>query len=240
MKQGLILAAGRGKRLNGSNSDSAKCLVRVGNRTLIEYQLEMLKRIGIDRVAVVVGHCSHRVREVLGDRVEYIYNPVYASTNSLYSLWLGRDWVEGELYLVNGDLLAHPEIFTRLARSTGTALTFDSSSGEDPEHMKVRTSGCCLKSMSKKLPLETTCGENVGLLRFSAADARRLFQEADRLVAQGQSNSWAPAAVAELARCIAIQCIDIAGADWVEIDFPEDLRQAQDEVWPEVMKALHR
>ena len=37
--RGVILAAGRGSRLNGAASDSPKCLVEAGGMTLVERQI---------------------------------------------------------------------------------------------------------------------------------------------------------------------------------------------------------
>ena len=46
--RGIILAAGKGSRLNGTAGESPKCLVKVGGQTLIERQIRTLRRAGID------------------------------------------------------------------------------------------------------------------------------------------------------------------------------------------------
>ena len=111
-------------------------------------------------------------------------------------------------------------------------MTFDSSSGMNPEHMKVYSVGGVLRRISKRLPPEMTSGENVGLLRFGAAGAGGLFEAAGQALSEEGTNGWAPAAVDRVADSVAIECVDIAGMDWVEIDFPEDVREARARVWP--------
>ncbi len=231
MKQAVILAAGQGSRLNGADG-RPKCLSRVGDATLIDHQIRSLRRLGIEQIAVVVGYRRHEIEQVLRDRVHYIINDRYSTTNSLYSLWLARSWIVGDFVLVNGDVLAHPAIFSRLAAVKGNALAFDSSSGEEAEHMKVYSPNGLLRSIGKSLPLAMTSGENVGILRFTAVGARRLFKAAGQLITNGGNKFWAPAAVDRVARLEAIECVDIAGMDWVEIDFPQDLRKAQERMWP--------
>ena len=46
--RGIILAAGKGSRLNGTIGDKPKCLLRVGGKTLVERQIEALQAVGID------------------------------------------------------------------------------------------------------------------------------------------------------------------------------------------------
>jgi len=233
MEQALILAAGQGSRLNGAEGQP-KCLTPVGDETLIEYQVRNLMQLGFGRVGVVVGYRHEEVRRVLKDRVHYITNTRYATTNSLYSLWLARDWIEGGFMLLNSDVLAHPGVFRRLAAAKNDALAFDSTSGHESEHMKVYSPKGVLRSIAKHLPLEMTSGENVGMLRFSASGARKLFLAAEDLVAQGGENAWAPMAVDRLARSVPIECLNVAGLHWVEIDFPEDLIVVQERVWPRI------
>ncbi len=145
-KQALILAAGQGSRLNGGNG-LPKCLTAIGNGTLIEHQIENLRRIGVEQIAVVVGYRRNDIQQTLQNRVHYINNADYATTNSLYSLWLARRWVVGGFILLNGDVMAPAEFFTRLDTVMGDALTFDSSSGTEPEHMKVYSVNGLLRSM---------------------------------------------------------------------------------------------
>ena len=45
--RGIILAAGKGSRLNGTIGDKPKCLLRVGGKTLVERQIDALKAVGI-------------------------------------------------------------------------------------------------------------------------------------------------------------------------------------------------
>ena len=51
----VILAAGRGGRLQGVIGDRPKCLARVGDRTLLDRQIEALQSAGITAVTVVAG-----------------------------------------------------------------------------------------------------------------------------------------------------------------------------------------
>ena len=66
--KGVILAAGKGSRLNGTAGDKPKCLVEAGGITLLERQIRALDGAGIDDIVVVVGCQADRVRQSCGPR----------------------------------------------------------------------------------------------------------------------------------------------------------------------------
>ena len=68
--RGIILAAGKGSRLNGNSPESPKCLTQLGGETLVERQIRLLRGAGIEDIAMVIGCQSDRgrVEDVLEDR----------------------------------------------------------------------------------------------------------------------------------------------------------------------------
>ncbi len=236
MKQAVILAAGSGSRLGHAGADSPKCLLNIGGRPLLELQLSILFQAGIESVCIVAGHHIEDVRRQVANYrgVTVVHNPDYATTNSLYSLTLAKDWVDGPFVCINGDVVAHPDIFNRVLAVEGCALAFDSGSGQDAEHMKVHHTGGFLRAISKELHPSLVEGENVGLLQFDERGASRLFALADRMLEEEGPMLWAPAVLNELARLGTIRCVDIRGLPWTEVDFPEDLEKAREEIWPSI------
>src|SRR5215207_10084086 len=115
--RGIILAAGKGSRLNGTAGESPKCLVEVGGIALVQRQLDVLRGAGIDDITIVVGCQADRVRKVCGQGVTYIENARYAQTNSLYSLWMARPLLYGGFVVLNCDVLFQPVLLDDLLRS---------------------------------------------------------------------------------------------------------------------------
>lgn len=59
---------------------------------------------------VVTGYLDHCVREFLQKnaadmQVDYVFNPVYQTTNNIYSLWLARQAVQEPFVRVESDLV---------------------------------------------------------------------------------------------------------------------------------------
>lgn len=67
----IILAAGRGERLRPLTDQVPKPLVKIGNKSLIEYHLEALARSGIHEVIINVAWQRQLVMDTLGDGQRY-------------------------------------------------------------------------------------------------------------------------------------------------------------------------
>ncbi|MEA2149815.1 MAG: hypothetical protein QOD69_1645 [Solirubrobacteraceae bacterium] len=229
----IILAAGSGRRLG---TGRPKCLTMIGGRRLIDHQLDALAAAGVRRPVVVVGYKREQVIAALAGRARVVVNKRYAHTNSMYSFLLAREHVRGATFVLNADVLFDPLVAQRLARRPGSALACDSTSGDEDEHMKVEMADGRLRSMSKTLGTRLCAGENLGLLCLDETAAREAFEAAATLVALGGERAWLAAAINAIARRESIECVDVAGTPWVEIDFPADLAHARRTVWPAIAR----
>ena len=231
--QAVILAAGQGQRLADPRG-RPKCLRQVGGAPLVRHQLDALAAVGIDDVVIVVGFGQDQIRESVGTMVRYVVNDRFAETNSMYSFLLARSLVHDDVLVMNSDLFFHPALVARLLDQGGDALLYDSGSGDEEEHMKVRVTHGRLVEMSKTLPSDQVCGENVGILRLAPATVKDAFAAADAIAADGGERAWLASAINRVAADHRIRCLDVVGWPWVEIDFPADLQRARTEVLPQV------
>ncbi len=228
--QAIILAAGRGRRLGDCRP---KCLQEVGGAALVEHQLVALADAGVADVIIVVGFEAGAVREIVGAAARFVLNERFAETNSLSSFLLARPLIDDDVLILNGDVFVAPEVVAAIVAADGDALLYDSSSGDEDEHMKVHVAGGLLVEMAKDLSAGCTCGENVGILRLSASTADLTFEAAAQLVAvEGGEHLFLAAAVNCVAAYHPMYCLDVAGLPWIEIDFREDLDRARSEVYP--------
>ena len=88
--QGLILAAGMGKRLKDLTRDDTKCMVKVNGVRLIDRLLSQLAKLGLRRTVLVTGYQGAKLRKHVGRRwdgmrIDYVDNPIYDKTNNIYS-----------------------------------------------------------------------------------------------------------------------------------------------------------
>ena len=239
--KGIILAAGRGARLNGGNGDMPKCLVTLGGETLLARNIRLLRGAGLDEIVVVVGCAAATVRRSCSD-VTFVENTRFAQTNSLYSLWLARTHLAEGFVVMNCDVLVHPQLVADLLTARHEDALLLSYREEDTaygdEEMKVKVRRGRVTDISKTMDPEEADGENLGIVKFGEAGARVLVEEMDRLVAAGDHKAWVPRAFREFAARRPLHAIGTRGFPWTEIDFPEDYRRAVEVVLPRIERDL--
>lgn len=105
----VIAAAGMGKRLG---KGIPKSLVRVNDKMICEYQLELLK--DVRNVFMVVGFCEDEVMEAvqkIRKDVIFVRNPDYRHTKTLESYYLASKLIKGEALYMDGDMILSPTDF---------------------------------------------------------------------------------------------------------------------------------
>lgn len=235
--KGIILAAGRGARLNGGGDGRPKCLVSLGGETMLARNVRLLREAGVDDLVVVIGCGAEAVRRSCPG-VSFVENRRFAQTNSLYSLWLARPLLAAGFVVMNCDVLVHPRLLHDLLSARHEdALLVDYRNGDityGDEEMKVRVRCGRVIDISKTMPADEADGENLGVVKFGADGARLLVEEMDALVDAGVHRAWAPQAFKAFAARRPLHAIGTRGLPWIEIDFPEDYRRAVDVVLPDI------
>jgi choline kinase len=234
----VILAAGRGGRLRGVVGKRPKCLARVGESTLLERQVHALQAAGVSPITIVAGYGEADVRRACPAGVEILTNPIHATTNSLYSLWLARHVLEEGFVVLNCDVLFHPRLLSDLVESRYPDALLTSARGQapaySPEEMKVHIRGGLVRAIDKTLDDDISDAENMGIGKFSRTGAAALVAEIDRIVGSGDVRAWLPKGFDAFAQRHALHAIDTRGLPWIEIDFPEDYWRACSEVLPAI------
>jgi dTDP-glucose pyrophosphorylase len=65
--EGVILAAGKGKRIQPFSHRVPKPLLPVLGKPLLAWQVEAMRALGVRRIHVVIGHLGHQIVQELGD-----------------------------------------------------------------------------------------------------------------------------------------------------------------------------
>lgn len=115
--QAIILAAGMGKRLGELTQGNTKCMVKVNGIPLIDRMLTQLSKLALSRVIIVIGYKGENLKNYVGNeykglKIEYINNPVYDTTNNIYSLSLAKEELQKEdTLLIESDLIFDDALF---------------------------------------------------------------------------------------------------------------------------------
>ena len=122
--KGLILAAGRGSRLNELTEIRPKCFLQIQGRPLIDWQLSTLRKSGVSPIGIVTGYKSDYLNE-LGD-VQF-YNDQWSRTNMVESLICADEWLLSDTCIVSySDILyRHSAVLDLQACDDDVAITYD-------------------------------------------------------------------------------------------------------------------
>lgn len=112
MSTAVIMAGGKGTRLQLVAKDIPKPMFPILGKPILEYQIESLKKSGITDIILIIGHLGEVIREHFGDGASFGVNIRYiaedkplGSAGSLYYLKDGDFAVKDDFFLVFGDLL---------------------------------------------------------------------------------------------------------------------------------------
>lgn len=229
----IILAAGRGSRMENLTEDRPKCLVELHGRPLLQWQLDALSEAGIEETAIVTGY----LREQLANRgLHEFNNPIWDRTNMVASLACAADWLEqGPCVVSYSDIFYDAEAVRQLmASDADIAVTYDpgwleiwAARFEDPldDAETFRLDGDTITEIGNRpTDVAQVEGQYMGLLRFTPrgwAEARRIHLALpDEKAAKLDMTSLLRAVIQ--AGNIPVKGIAYTGK-WGEVDSGEDL-----------------
>ncbi|MBC8456378.1 MAG: phosphocholine cytidylyltransferase family protein [Deltaproteobacteria bacterium] len=107
----VILAAGKDTNLFPLTEDIPKTLLDIKGKPILQRQIEMLKKVGIDDIAVVRGYKKHKINF---PNLIYFDNDDYENTGILASLFFAREFMDRDTIVLYGDILFEIKILKKL------------------------------------------------------------------------------------------------------------------------------
>ena len=241
MRQAIILSAGQGSRLGHLTHDRPKCLIEFGGRSLLDRQLDVAAGCGVSQVVVVTGFKDDAVEAALerrraageGPQVRTIFNPFYKVADNTGSLFMAREALAGDTLVWNGDTMVSPALMKRVVANdrSGICVTIDrKADGYDADDMKVVEENGRLRAIGKRLKdADGVNAESIGLLAFRGDGAERFRRAIEEAMRSPEGTQiWYLRVIHHLAQQSEVWTLDIAGEQWGEVDFPEDVARAHE------------
>jgi choline kinase len=229
----VILMAGTGSRLRGSAETIAKPLIPIAGRPLISYAIDSFDKAGVETIHAVVGpngdELAAAVAPLLPRQMKFrpIPNPNWQKQNGV-SVLAAEGKVRTPFFLAMGDHLFERSILDKLLAQADPArlnLAIDrkiASIFDLDDAMKVRTEGNRIVAIGKKLESYDAIDTGIFICPKSIFEyLRRVLKEGDCSLADGVR------LMAEEKNALAI---DICDAWWQDVDTPEMLARAGEEI----------
>jgi choline kinase len=233
----IILCAGQGRRLLPLTERVPKCLLPVAGRSILEWQLRGLAAAGIKDITLVTGFEAEAVEQLVhsitpaGVMIRTVFNPFFSVAENIGSCFLVRDLLQAaETVLLNGDTLFETAVLDHLlaAPEHPITVTIDRKPVYDEDDMKVSLDGTRLTAIGKTLPIDSTHGESIGMLRFRRDGGEMFAAGLEVALRQPDGLSrWYLSVIHALAQTGVVQARSIEGRAWGEVDYAEDLASAE-------------
>ncbi|MCI8752621.1 MAG: D-glycero-beta-D-manno-heptose 1,7-bisphosphate 7-phosphatase [Lachnospiraceae bacterium] len=107
--EAVIMAGGKGTRLQSVAKDIPKPMIKILGKPLLEYQIDSLRESGIDNIILIIGYLGNIIQEYFADGTKFGVNIQYiieekplGTAGALYYL---KEKIQGDFVFVFGDLL---------------------------------------------------------------------------------------------------------------------------------------
>ncbi len=236
--QAVILLAGYGSRLKRDDI-SHKCFLPFGDETLLSRHLSILESLGMEQTVLVVGHNKETVKSYvqsldLNMPVEFVDNDRYETTGNTLSLVMGLRNREGELLVMDGDVLyprAALEEYVRHSQPSSFAVTPVDIDDTEATKVLLRDDQTIESFVTKRdLTKEEKskfhmAGEAIGFFMLTQAVARNVVALYDREEARFIQALW-EIIFNEITPDNEIRPCPIPSGGCIEIDTQEDYEEA--------------
>lgn len=229
----MILAAGRGTRLQGTFSELPKGFLPLGGVPIVERSIQKLIAHGISRIVIGTGHLSEAY-EALAARypeIECVRNPAYATTGSMQTLANLRPHLDRDFLLLESDLIYEARSLDTLLDDPRSDVVLASGRTQSGDEVYIEADEADrLIAVSKKAgDLGAIHSELVGISKVSLKTFRALC-----VATAGQPKLEYEQGLAAFSRSYPVYVRKVDDLAWSEIDDGNHLQRALATVFPEI------
>ena len=199
-----------------------------GNPTV---EVDIILENGVTDITVVSGYKA----EVLEKAVREMYPGIriinsvdYATTNNMYSAYLGKDTFCGEQFLMmNADVFYDSSVIKALLECPYENAIVTDIGTYIEESMKVIEKDGRLVEIAKTITAEDALGCSIDVYKFSAEGGKAFFDKcAEYIEEKKELKKWSEVALNDILGDVEFKACPLVGR-WLEIDNHEDLAAAE-------------
>ncbi|MCZ6603567.1 MAG: phosphocholine cytidylyltransferase family protein [Alphaproteobacteria bacterium] len=243
--QAVILAAGKGSRLNDLTADRPKCMIEIEGRSLIHRSLDALAWAGFREVILVTGYLADKLKAHVGERhgelkIRTRHNQDYNETGSMMSLLAAvPDLDSPDFAIFESDLLFHRDFVAQTCATQGDViLTADISGSGDEVYVCADADGqlIFLGKNADAAQRHDSPGEFAGITIMSQGFLDRYRRMTQELIRRGERQYHYEEVIYLTARAGAFCRVEgPPGLPWTEVDTAADLDRALAVIWPAIV-----
>ena len=234
----VILAAGLGNRLKPVTDEFPKCMTEINGISIIENTLKILNKFNINEAVIVIGYLGEKLINRFGYnygkvKIKYLWNYDYNTTNSMYSAWIAKEFLEKGAYLIEGDVIFSDKFFAEIQqysddKSYWVGMPFLEEGDGSMSISDTNSRIVEVKIVRERLrEYQNNFLKSSGVLKLHKDYACSFSSWLDDEVKLGNTNIYYDLVIAKNLKNKPLYSINVDNDKWFEIDDLEDLKKAE-------------
>jgi choline kinase len=241
----IIIAGGSGQRISEEVKNTPKALIKVNGKSIIEYQISILKEANIENILVITGPNSEKFQL---KNIDYLNDLEYQKHDILGTLMEAKKFFQNEVVVLYSDIIFDSKIFNQVLNSKGDIsiavdLNWEKAYRNRTDHPKSEAENVLLDESNKIIKikkniqeLNNCIGEFLGIIKFSAKGSKIFIDKYNEVIKTcenkfQQAESIAKAYLTDMIQELIDSNVDIhpvfISGKWCEIDTMQDLKNAE-------------
>ena len=235
----IILAAGKGSRLYPLTKNIPKCLVKYKGKSILDHQLEICKKIKLNKIYLISGYKSDQIKK---KNIKKIKNTKYKTTNMLFSLFRAKKLFDGkeDIIISYGDIIFKKKILQKLINSNENLSTVVDTKWysywkkrmqnplEDAESLKLTRNNYITDIGRKVKSFNEIKGQYIGLTKISKKISKKILNIWQDINKKKNKKNINNLYVTDFLRILIKRKLRIKAVlvkrGWLEFDEPSDLK----------------
>lgn len=220
--QAVILAAGRGVRMNHLTKDTPKSMINIGKMNLIEWKIEALPK-EIDEVILVVGYLGEQIKKYFGKKfggkkISYVEQKELNGTGG--ALFLAKNILKSKFLVMMGDDVYSKEDIVLMIKN-GWSILAKKAIGKSKGAKIITRSDKTIKEIIEGAEIKKGDLNNAGMYALGM----EIFKYPLVPKAPGDREFGLPQTIALAAKDIPVRIVP--ARRWLQVTSPEDILRAE-------------
>ena len=227
--QVLILNSGVGRRLHPLTSSKPKAFVELSyGESIIHRQLRLLSRLNVNEVIITTGPFQNQFESL---KVKYprlnitlVHNPLYESSNSIYSLFLVKEYIKQDTIIMHGDVVFSFSTLKKLFNCKKNSVLVDASIPKDYKDFLARVENGFIQEINVQISTDSKHVYSLKpIYKLSKEFMIHWFIESQKIIETVGQNEYAEIAMKNLFSEWRLTAVEFENSYAEEIDDHNDL-----------------
>ena len=241
----IIIAAGSGRRISNDAKNIPKSMVKVNGKSIIEYQLSVLNKAGINEIYVITGPHSEKFNI---KNIKYVKDQQFEKHDILGSLMEAKKFFEKDTLILYSDIIFELKIIEKIMNSKeDISIAVDMNwekkyegrtehPKSEAENVEIKNDGDIIQIRKNIENINNNVGEFLGIIKFTSTGAKSFTKQYNKIIKEDKKKFHeAPSILKAYVTDMIQELIDsnikikpiLVSGKWCEIDTMQDLKNAE-------------